>query len=366
MIPHRLEKLREILSASDYDGIVLNAGTSLNYFTGLDFHLMERPVFFLYTPDTSPVLILPRLEAAKVDGLDSIDTFFYDENPLEWTAIVAKGLHRAKMQKQRLGVEPLGLRYLEFSMLNEAADLSFGDCSKIIASLRSRKDESEIASMQQAVTIAENALKATLPQIRRGMKEKEIASELVIQLFKNGSDPKLPFSPIVSAGPHGANPHAKPSTRKIEEGDMLVIDWGASYDGYVSDLTRTFAVGTIDEQAVAIHECVQQANSAGRKAGKPGIPCCEVDIAAREVIESAGYGEFFTHRTGHGIGKECHEEPYMHAENQQLLEKGMSYTVEPGIYIPGRNGVRIEDDVVVTENGAKSLSTLPRKIIQVG
>jgi Xaa-Pro dipeptidase len=147
---------------------------------------------------------------------------------------------------------------------------------------------------------------------------------------------------------------------------LLVIDWGASYRGYVSDLTRTFAVGEIDRECAGIHEIVQKANSAGRAAGRIGVACGEVDRAAREVIEEAGYGQFFTHRTGHGLGRQCHEDPYMRAGNLELLEEGMTYTVEPGIYLPGKNGVRIEDDMVITDQGAISLSSLPRRIIQVG
>jgi Xaa-Pro dipeptidase len=216
--------------------------------------------------------------------------------------------------------------------------------------------------MRQAVQIAQNALEATLPLIKIGMTERDLAAELTIQLLRHGSDPALPFSPIISGGPNSANPHASPSERTLQSGDLLVIDWGATHEGYVSDLTRTFAIGEIDEEYRKIHEIVQQANAAGRAAGKPGLACAEIDKAARKVIEDAGYGQYFTHRTGHGLGMEGHEDPYMRSDNQQLLETGMAYTVEPGIYLPGRNGVRIEDDVIVTEDGSESLSDLPREI----
>jgi Xaa-Pro dipeptidase len=198
------------------------------------------------------------------------------------------------------------------------------------------------------------------------MTEKEVASELVMQLFKHGSEPEMPFFPIVSGGPNAANPHASPSDRKLQTGDLLVIDWGAAHAGYISDLTRTFAVGEVDAEYENIHKIVQAANAAGRAAGKPGVPCAAVDKATRDVIEQAGYGVYFTHRTGHGIGMEGHEEPYMRGDNMQLLEPGMAYTVEPGIYLPGRNGVRIEDNVVVTETGTECLSDMPRQIRVVG
>jgi Xaa-Pro dipeptidase len=198
------------------------------------------------------------------------------------------------------------------------------------------------------------------------MTEKELAAELMTQLLKHGSEPELPFAPIISGGPNSANPHASPSERRLQAGDLLVVDWGATYDGYISDLTRTFAVGEVDEEYKKIHQIVQDANAAGRAAGKPGAPCAAVDKAARDVIEQAGYGVYFTHRTGHGIGMEGHEEPYMRGDNMQLLEPGMAFTVEPGIYLPGRNGVRIEDNVVITETGADVLSDMAREIRVVG
>jgi Xaa-Pro dipeptidase len=198
------------------------------------------------------------------------------------------------------------------------------------------------------------------------MSEQELSSELVLQLLRHGCQSELPFAPIVSGGPNGANPHANPGERPLQAGDLLVVDWGAAWGGYVSDLTRTFAVGQVDAEFEKIHKIVQEANAAGRAAGKPGAPCAVVDRAARGVIEAAGYGQSFTHRTGHGLGMEGHEDPYMRGDNQQLLAVGMTYTVEPGIYLPGRNGVRIEDDMAVTENGAESLSDMPRQMRVVG
>jgi Xaa-Pro dipeptidase len=175
----------------------------------------------------------------------------------------------------------------------------------------------------------------------------------------------VPFTPIVSSGPNSANPHATPSERKLISGDLLVIDWGASYDGYFSDITRTFAIGDIESEYIKISKIVQEANSAGRKSARPGITIESIDRAARAVIDSAGYGKYFTHRTGHGLGMEGHEEPYIRAGNLMHIEPGMTFTIEPGIYLPNRNGVRIEDDVVITSTGAECLTSLPRDVIQL-
>jgi Xaa-Pro dipeptidase len=198
------------------------------------------------------------------------------------------------------------------------------------------------------------------------MTEKEIAGELMFQLLASGSQPDLLFAPIVSGGPNGANPHASPGERKIQNGDLLVVDWGAVSGGYASDLTRTFAVGEVEAEYAHIHQVVQDANAAGRAAAKPGAACADVDRAARDVIVQAGYGKYFTHRTGHGIGMEGHEDPYIRGDNMQPLEPGMAFTVEPGIYLPGRNGVRIEDNVVVTPEGMDCLSSMPRELRVIG
>jgi Xaa-Pro dipeptidase len=368
MIHARLARLAQLLSTTELEGIALNAGPSLAYFTGLDFHLMERPVILLYLPGGEPVLILPRLEAAKVAPMqEKLISFYYDENPAGWAEVFAGALQFAGVKGKSIGVEPGNMRLLEYNFLQQAAaGVRYLDASPIIAALRSLKDADEIALMQRAVDIAEKALQAVVPLIRRGMTEKELAGELVIQLLRHGSEPTLPFAPIVSSGPNGANPHARPSERKLSEGDCIVVDWGASYGGYVSDLTRTLAVGEVDAECKKIHELVQQANRAGRAAGGVGVTCAEVDRAARKVITDGGYGRFFTHRTGHGLGRECHEEPYMHGDNHTPLQAGMTYTVEPGIYLAGKNGVRIEDDVVITTNGPVSLSNFPREMIEVG
>lgn len=234
-----------------------------------------------------------------------------------------------------------------------------------MADLRMYKDESEIDAMQQAVEIAEKALKNTLPLIKIGMTEKELESELILQIFK-GNSGVMPFTPIVATGPNSANPHAFPTNRKLSAGDLLVIDWGASVRGYYSDLTRTFGVGEVSEKQRKIHQTVLAANQAAQAAVKPGDICGNVDKAARELIEKAGFGEWFIHRTGHGLGMEVHEEPYMRAGNPMKLEPGMTFTIEPGIYHSEYGGVRIEDNVVVTNEGVRSLSTIEREIKIVG
>ncbi len=366
MTPSRFDKLSASLSTFGLDAVILNPGPTLTYLTGLHFHLMERPVVLFFTADKPPALVLPELEMQKVMGL-AITPFPYGENPKEWDAAFRGAIRSLDLDGKKIGVEPRQLRLLEFQFVKSAApEADFPDASSALAQLRLRKDQAEVEKMRRAVKIAESALEATIPLIKIGMTEKELAAELVMQLFKHGSEPEMPFSPIVSAGPNSANPHASPSDRKLQRGDLLVIDWGAAFDGYISDLTRSFAVGEVDAECATIHRVVQEANAAGRAAAKPGVACAEVDKAARAVIEAAGYGQFFTHRTGHGIGMEGHEEPYMRGDNLQIMEAGMAFTVEPGIYLPNRNGVRIEDNVIITASGADVLSSMPREMRAVG
>jgi len=368
MTQSRLEILNASLRASGLDAVILNPGPTLTHLTGLQFHLMERPVVLMFAKDQDPAIVLPELELQKVASLPyRLQVFAYPENPSEWDGVFRRAAQSLDLDGKRIGVEPRQLRLLEFRYVKAGApEGDYPDASDLLSSLRLRKDPAEVEAMRGAVKIAQEALEATIPLIKIGMTEKELSSELVVQLLKHGSEPEMPFAPIVSGGPNAANPHASPSGRRLQTGDLLVVDWGATYGGYISDLTRTFAVGEVGEEYRKIHRIVQEANAAGRAAALPGVPCANVDKAARDVIEKFGYGVYFTHRTGHGIGMEGHEEPYMRGDNMQLLEPGMAFTVEPGIYLPNRNGVRIEDNVVITETGADTLSDMPREIRIVG
>ena len=368
MTQSRFDRLNASLHVSGLDAVILNPGPTLTHLTGLRFHLMERPVVLLFAKDQDPAIVLPELELQKVASLPyKLQVFPYPENPSEWDDAFRKATQALNLDGKRIGVDPRQLRLLEFRHVKAGApEADYPDASDVLSSLRLKKEKTEVEAMRRAVRIAQAALEATIPAIKLGMTEKELSSELVVQLLNQGSDSEMPFAPIVSGGPNSANPHASPTERKLQAGDLLVVDWGATYEGYISDLTRTFAVGEVDGEYEKVHRIVQEANAAGRAAAKPGVPCANVDKATRDVIEKSGYGKYFTHRTGHGIGMEGHEEPYIRGDNMQLLEPGMAFTVEPGIYLPNRNGVRIEDNVVITEDGADVLSDMPREIRVVG
>jgi len=337
------------------------------YLTGLNFHLSERPVVVFVSTDAPITIVLPELEQQKIRHLPyDVQAFPYGEDPSQWVKVFRKAIDSAGLNGKRNGVEPRQLRLLEYFLLTEASpQAQFIPAEDIVSRMRMFKDPSELTAMRIAVDIAQRALNATLPQVRIGVTENDLASELTLQLLRAGCDPLLPFSPIVSSGPNSANPHATPTNRKLSPGDLLVIDWGASHDGYLSDITRTFAIGNLSPELEIIGRVVLEANTAARHLVRPGIEIQQVDQAARSVIESAGYGQYFTHRTGHGLGMEGHEEPYIRSGNLTALEPGMTFTIEPGIYLPDKNGVRIEDDVAITDTGCETLTNLPREVRQL-
>ena len=360
----RQKHLNQLLTNNHLDALVLNPSPTLVYLTGLHFHLMERPIIGIFAKNQPIVLVIPELESAKLAAIDyPFRAYKYPEDPTKWQPVFNEAFKSLSLNGKMIGVEATGLRFLEYQFIKQAVEQAkIVNASNIVADLRSVKSEDEIASMRLAAEVAQNALLATLPSIKIGMTEKAIAAELTSQLLKAGSNSQMPFSPIVSAGPNSANPHAVPTDRPIQEGDLLVIDWGANVNGYCSDITRTFAIGNIEDEFHKIGEIVHQANQAAMQIVKPGVLASQIDLAARKVIQSAGYGEYFIHRTGHGLGLEGHEAPFIREDNHIPLETGVTFTIEPGIYLPNRGGVRIEDDVVITQDGYESLSSLPREV----
>ena len=357
----RLARLAELTSARGFDALALVPGPNLFYFTGLSFHLSERPILLLLLSDRMPALVAPGFETLKAEGVPvEMEVFPYtDEQGYERafeTACAALGL-----AGRTIGAETFAMRLVEARLLEKyAPGCQIVPADDVAATLRIRKDEHELAHMRRAVTITEFALQKTMQQVKLGMTERQVAALLMTEMLRGGGE-ELSFPPIVVAGPNSVSPHATPSDRPIGPGETIVVDCGITVGGYAADITRTFAIGELEPEMARVYEVVRAANAAGRAAVRPGVPAEAVDQAARAVIEEAGYGEYFIHRTGHGLGLEVHEPPYIVAGNERILESGMTFTVEPGIYLPGRGGVRIEDDVVVTPEGVESLTTFPRE-----
>jgi len=339
------------------------------YLTGLHFHLMERPTLALIpTEGGRPALVLGALEATKpAAGPHKIDWQLFPfadgtDPALAYTA-AAQALGLAG---KRVGVEALAMRVKELRLIEAAAPgARVEEADAVFSQLRAVKDAIEIAAMRRAAQISQDALSRTLDAFKVGMTEKEVAAELLVNMLRGGAE-SLPFEPIVVAGPNSALPHAVPGERRVQRGDLLLFDFGATVDGYASDITRTFAVGAIGDELKRIYDLVLKANEVGRNTAGPGVSGQAVDRAARKVIVDGNYGEFFRHRTGHGLGMEGHEAPYVVEGNTTPFEPGNVVTIEPGIYLEGRGGVRIEDDVVITADGVESLTTFPRELTMIG
>lgn len=368
-LARRHDRLRAALRASSLDALVINPGPTLAYLTGLHFHLSERPVLAFFPVDGKAVMVVPELESQKTEAATfDLSVLTYPERPTLWQAAFDAGVERAGVKSARIGVEPRWLRYLELSHLQTAAPAAVlsSEGEAAVAALRMHKDAVEVASMRKATEIAQDALRATLSSMRGGITERETSAELIQHMLRLGSAGELPFQPIIAFGPNSANPHAVPTDRRLQHGDLVLFDWGANWQGYFSDLTRTFSYGPMDPELLTIARLVEEANAAGRAVSAPGIQAGDVDRATRTVIEAGGYGPQFFHRTGHGLGIEIHEEPYIRGDNEQILRPGMTFTIEPGIYLAGKGGVRIEDDMLITETGAESLSDLPRAVVPLG
>jgi Xaa-Pro dipeptidase len=316
--------------------------------------------------EAEPALLLPLLERPHVENQLKINSRLYSYRDEEGPdAAFAQITRELALEKKTLGVELLQMRVLELRRIEtHALGCRITGLEEGLAQLRMIKDESEIDSLRKAVALTEKTLQKTIDAIRPGMSEREIASVYQLELLKSGGD-EISFTPLVVSGPNTGSPHASPGERVVQQGDLVTLDCGARWNGYAGDITRSVALGTVDPELERIYEIVQAANEAGRKACKPGIAAQEVDRAARRVIEEAGYGKYFIHRTGHGLGVDVHEPPYILEGNRQELQPGMTFTVEPGIYLPGKGGVRIEDNMLITSRGAETLTSFPRELIHL-
>ncbi len=251
--------------------------------------------------------------------------------------------------------EEAHLRVSQLRLLEAGGGSDFIGCRNLVEKLRAVKDEQEIEILHRAASGLGRALDTLRRKIRPGISERGLAAELDYRLRRHGYE-KTSFDTIVASGPRSALPHGRPTDRQLRLGDLVVMDFGGVMEGYASDMTRTFCLGEPHPDTVRIYEVVKEAQHAAIQAIRPGVEAREVDRAARDVIESADFGRFFGHGTGHGIGLEVHEAPWISPRAVDVLEPGMVFTVEPGIYVPGMGGVRLEDDVVVTESGCRLLS----------
>lgn len=361
----RLNLIRAHFLTNQIDCLALVPGYNLRYITGIDFLQLERPLI-LFIPQAesqSPILLIPELEVTSWLAAMPFEAQIFPWSDQEGPEKTMELCLSAIPGLRTLGVEHLRMRVMEHQLIhNTKPDIRMVCGESVTNPLRLQKDASEIANHRKAADVCEGALASVLNSLQTGMTERQVCNNLMKAILELGGD-MIPIEPTVLSGPNSALPHGKAGERKITNGDILLIDFVSTYHGYYADITRTFFVGSKpDDKFQQVYEAVKTANEAARKLVRPGITCEDVDRAARQVLVDCGLGKFFTHRTGHGLGLDVHEEPSIVEGNKMPLQEGMVFTIEPGAYIKGWGGVRIEDDIVVTKDGCESICSMDRAL----
>jgi Xaa-Pro aminopeptidase len=358
----RIRRAAERTAEAGLDGVLVAPGPDLLYLAGYDPPPLERLTALIVRPGSDPLLVVPELErpraeASPVSKALSIAGWPDGEDPYELVAaeLTAEG---AFAISDRMWASHL------IALQSYRPEATFGTASAILAPLRARKDTGEIQLLRRAARGADHTFNRIAQEGLEGRTEVDVARSLATYLEEEGHE-SVAFT-IVASGPNAASPHHEPGDRGIRDGDSVVMDFGGRVHGYCSDITRTIVVGPPSDEVEEVHEIVRRAQDAAFAVVAPGVPAEEVDRAARAVIEQAGYGEAFVHRTGHGIGLEEHEAPYIVRGNAEPLQEGMCFSLEPGIYLPGKFGVRIEDIVAVTADAAVRLNHATRDLLAVG
>jgi len=354
----RMRRATEEAAAQGFDALVVAPSPDLVYLTGYDPMPLERPTLLVLRPGTQPVLLVPELErplAAESAGGQASELVGWTDgvDPYEEAARLLPGRGRAAVGDRLWASHVLGLQ-------RAAPELSLEPASPVIGRLRAVKDDEELAVLRRAARGADETFREICTTTFLGRREEQIAAELAELLVRNGHD-RADFT-IVASGPNAASPHHDPGVRTILPKDAIVMDFGGQLAGYFSDTTRTVVVGEPPPGFEGAYEVVRDAQVAACETVAPGVAAQEIDRVARRIIADAGFGDRFIHRTGHGIGLEVHEPPYLVEGSDWELEPGTTFSVEPGVYLDGEFGVRIEDIVAVTADGVERLNRSTREL----
>ncbi len=354
----RLGRAAEETVGRDLDALVLSPSPDLAYLTGYDPMPLPRPTLLVLRPDRDPAMLVPQLERALAAASPmgqhlELVPWRDGSNPYEAAAALLAGAARIGVADRLWASHLLGLQ-------RELPDAVFSPASSVMARLRGVKDEHELGALRRAARAADETFREIVAMSFQGRSEEAVAHDLAELLVRNGHT-RAEFT-IVASGPNGASPHHEPGGRTILPHDAVVMDFGGELGGYLSDTTRTVVVIEPPEGFEHAYAAVQEAQAAAVDVVRPGLEAQEIDRTARTIIDAAGYGERFIHRTGHGIGLELHEPPYMVEGDRTVLEPGMTFSVEPGVYLEGRFGIRIEDIVAVTADGVERLNRSSREL----
>ncbi len=369
MTPDRLHAARAVAGEVGADLLVLTPGSDLRYLTGYAAHAMERLTAVAVPRAGEPFLVVPRLEAPMVDaspaGALGLEVLAWDETDDPFALLAAAATARLGSAPVRVAVGARTWAEHALGVQRALPGCSLELAGPVLDRLRMVKTPAEVAELALAGAAIDRVHARMPAMLRIGRSEAEVGADIARAILEEGHV-GVDFT-IVGSGPNGASPHHELSGRVVEAGDVVVVDIGGeSASGYRSDCTRTYVVGGSATAEVAEwYGVLQAAQEAATAAVRPGVTAEQVDAAARAVIEEAGWGEHFIHRTGHGIGLDTHEAPYIVAGNQIPLEPGMAFSVEPGIYLAGRCGARIEDIVVCTDDGVRTLNDGPRELVEL-
>jgi Xaa-Pro aminopeptidase len=357
--PDALARARTAMDAADVDALLIGPGADLRYLTGYHALPLERLTLLVARRDGADTLITPTLERARAEAAGLPETvevvdFGETDDPFAAAARALDGVPAAA----RLGVGDRLWSTFLLGLQSALPQASWVRASTVTRELRMRKAPGEVDALRRAGAAIDRVHAQVADLLRPGRTEAEAGRDIAELIVAEGHD-EVNFV-IVASGPNGASPHHETGDRVLAEGDAVVVDIGGTLDGYCSDCTRNYVIGTAPGGFAEAHAALEAAQRAACDAVRPGVTAAAIDRAAREVLADAGYGEAFVHRTGHGIGLEEHEDPYIVEGNELPLEAGMTFSIEPGIYLPDRFGLRIEDIVVVTDDGVERLNTLDR------
>lgn len=359
----RIAKVQEKMQLENLDYLILGPSSNMYYFTGFKMVADERLQLIIIPSSGTPTAILQEMYKEEAEnimkGRITILTWNDKQEPLQ---LVKEILQETK--NIRIAVDDtLRSRHL-IKMMTVFPDCSFACASRLVDSLRMFKDEEEIKMIAKAEALADKVMEKVQEVIKPGMREKELEFFVVKSFQEMGAD-GISFKPIVASGNNSSSPHHISDNREFQAGDFIIVDCGGIIDGYCSDITRTFCLGKATEEMKKIYNAVREANEESFSILHKGCLAEEVDRRARKVISDFGYGSYFTHRLGHGIGLDIHEAPYLVEGNRQQILPGMVFSIEPGIYLPGKYGVRIEDIVVITEEGPRYLSKFNKELVEL-
>ncbi|MDE6024819.1 MAG: Xaa-Pro peptidase family protein [Lachnospiraceae bacterium] len=356
--------LINIMEDRKLDGLLITDGYNIHYLSGYSGHegcmLITKEEAYILTDSRYTEQLekqAPDFKCVDIKG----KSYSYRINELLGNGAVS--LNR----KPNIGFENMHISYNQYDKFNQ----TFGDTVNLVKlddtinDLRAVKSDAELEKLAMAEALGDKAFHHIISFIREGMTEKEVALELEYTMKKLGAD-GLSFDTIVASGENSSMPHAAVSDKVIVRGDFITMDFGCIYEGYCSDMTRTVIMGdSVSDKQIEVYNTVLKAQTEALKLVKPGVKCSDVDACARQIIADAGYGDYFGHGLGHGVGLFIHEEPRFSPKCDKVLQQGVCITVEPGIYLPGKFGVRIEDMIAITDNGYKNLTTSPKELIRI-